>query len=94
MMSRRYQTGSGHNTIRFNIWNLTDQRDYPQVTRRIEDWIAVGLPVTEVPMANAESVGEAAEHGGLNAAESNTAQPLDGMVQGAVWLNGPNRATL
>jgi len=46
MVSRRFQTGSWHNTIQFNVLNLTDKRYYPASHPIVEDWIQVGLART------------------------------------------------
>ena len=43
MVSRRFQTGSWHNTIQINVLNLTDKRYYPASHPIVEDWIQVGL---------------------------------------------------
>ncbi len=46
MVSRRFQTGSWHNTIQLNVLNLTDKRYYPASHPIVRDWIAVGLSRT------------------------------------------------
>ena len=46
MVGRRFQTGSWHNTIQFNVLNLTDKRYYPASHPIVEDWIQVGLART------------------------------------------------
>jgi iron complex outermembrane receptor protein len=46
MVSRRFLTGSWHNTIQFNVLNLTDKRYYPASHPIVEDWIQVGLART------------------------------------------------
>jgi hypothetical protein len=46
MVSRRFQTGSWHNTIQINVLNLTDKRYYPASHPIVEDWIQIGLART------------------------------------------------
>jgi len=42
MLSHRFQTGAWHNTIQFNVQNLTNKRYYPASFPLALDWIAVG----------------------------------------------------